>query len=240
METSKEHHDAWESFWRDAPDKAGEVFWDARPDLTAARHLTLFREHLPAGLPLVDVGCGNGTQTVFLAAHYRPVVGLDLSAAAVERARTLPGADRVDFRQGDAADPAAAERLHDELGDAHVYVRGVLHQSPEPARAAIAESLVHLLGERGRAFVLEPAAAAKDVLMGLMARPGGPPQRLAAIFGHGIAPMEMPDDAVPRLFTAAGLGVLASGATPLTTTEPGADGAPVELPSNWLVVGRNG
>ncbi|BFO17030.1 hypothetical protein SHKM778_34180 [Streptomyces sp. KM77-8] len=46
--------------------RAREVFWDAEPALTAARHLALFEPRLTdPGLPLVDLGCGNGTQTRF-------------------------------------------------------------------------------------------------------------------------------------------------------------------------------
>lgn len=240
METSEQRRDAWEAFWREAPGGPQQVFWDAAPDRTAARHLPLLQPHLTPGLPLVDVGCGNGTQTVFLAGHHRPVLGFDLSAAAVERARALPGAERVDFRQGDARDLAAARALHAELGDAHVYLRGVLHQCSDEDRTAVVAAVAVLLGERGRAFLVEPAAAAKEILMGLMRRPGGPPPQLAAVFGHGIAPTEMPDDSVTRLCAAAGLRVVAEGRLPLTTTEPAADGSPVELPSNWFVVGRNG
>lgn len=234
------HARPWETFWKEAPAEPEAVFWDSAPEHTAVLHLPLLRPHFTGGLPLVDLGCGNGTQTVFLAGHYTPALGLDLSAEAISRAGRLPGADRVDFRQGDATDPEAARRLHDELGDAHVYVRGVLHQSGPEDRPQIARTLAALLGDRGRAFVVEPAEAAKGVLKGLMTRPEGPPARVAAVFGHGIAPMEMPDASLAELFTAAGLDVFDEGLLPLATTETAADGSRVELPSNWLVVGRNG
>src|SRR5690606_38952711 len=58
------YREAWEGFWSEAPGEEGAVFWDAEPALTAARHLALFEPHLlDPGLPLVDLGCGNGTQT---------------------------------------------------------------------------------------------------------------------------------------------------------------------------------
>ncbi|MEE1926930.1 class I SAM-dependent methyltransferase [Streptomyces sp. TRM 70351] len=231
---------AWEGFWRDAPPEPGGVFWDAAPERTAARHLPLFADHFTGGLPLLDAGCGNGTQTVFLAGRFRPVLGVDLSPAAIALARRLPGAAAVDFRAADLADADVAARLHAELGDCHVYLRGVLHQCPPEPRRRLAASLAVLLGARGRAFVVEPAAAAKQTLLGLMRRPGGPPARIAAVLGHGIAPMEMADTAVAELCAAAGLSVLAHGSAPLVTTEPGPGGGPVELPSQWLVVGRNG
>lgn len=230
----------WEGYWRGAPPEPRTVFWDAEPDLVARRHLPLLTPYFGERLPLVDLGCGNGTQTAFFAGHFRPVVGIDFSTAAIELAQRRPDIDGVDFRHGDAADPRMARLLHDEFGDCHIYLRGVLHQSLPEDRARIAESVATLTGERGRAFDTEPAAAAKDVLMELMRRPEGPPPTLAAVFEHGIAPTELPDDALPDVYRAAGLEVLASGELPLATTETTADGSRVELPSRWLVAGRNG
>ncbi|MBR7678715.1 class I SAM-dependent methyltransferase, partial [Streptomyces daliensis] len=148
MNALTEYADAWESFWRDAPPGAGAVLWDAAPEEVAALHLPLLLSHTPGTLPLVDVGCGNGTQTRFLARHYARVIGVDLSGTAVE------------FRRLDAADPAPVGKLSEELGDADVYLRGVLHQCGPDDRARIAASVATLVGRHGRALVVEPARAA--------------------------------------------------------------------------------
>lgn len=251
--------DAWESFWRDAPPEKGAVFWDAPSERTGAVHLPLLAPYFDGALPVVDMGCGNGTMTRFLARRYGPVVGVDISATALGKARGAARADgagdaggsgggrsgggpeRVpEFRRLDAADPAAAAGLGAELGDSDVYVRGVLHQCDPDARARIAASVAVLTGERGRAFVVEPSEAGGAALAALTRRPEGPPAALAAVFEHGIRPMEMADASVPVLFRDAGLGVLAEGTVPLALTVAGADGEPLELPSNWLVAGRNG
>jgi hypothetical protein len=120
----------------------------------------------------------------------------------------------------------------------NVYMRGVLHQSEPGDRRPLAEGIATLVGARGRAFLVELAQAAGTALRDLAARPGGPPAKLAPIFRHGIAPGEVADDAIPEFLRAAGLTVLASGDLPLTTTEPGPDGAPIQVPSKWLVAGR--
>ncbi|MGW7514023.1 class I SAM-dependent methyltransferase [Streptomyces sp. NPDC054796] len=253
MNALTEYADAWDGFWRDAPPGEGAVLWDAAPEEVAALHLPLLLSHTPGTLPLVDVGCGNGTQTRFLARHYARVIGVDLSGTAVERARgetegtgegtsqgTAVSRGTVEFRRLDAADPAQVGKLGEELGDADVYLRGVLHQCGPDDRARIAASVATLVGRHGRALVVEPARAAKDVLLRLMRREEGPPPALAAVFSHGIAPVGMDDGSVPGLFRAGGLRVFASGSLPLVLTVPGADGSPVALPANWLVVGRNG
>ncbi|MFI6089663.1 class I SAM-dependent methyltransferase [Streptomyces sp. NPDC051218] len=241
MSVTSRYREAWEGFWREAPGEPGAVFWDAEPALTVGIHLALFEPHLvAAGLPVVDLGCGNGTQTRFLADRYPRVLGADLSAAALRHARNADPAGQAEFRQVDAAEKAEAEQLHAELGDVNVYMRGVLHQCDPADRQSLVDGIAALVGERGRAFVVELAEAAGAVLKGLAQSAEGPPPKLAPVFAHGIAPGEVADAAVPQYVAAAGLTVLASGELPLATTEFTAAGTRIELPSKWLVVGRAG
>jgi len=239
MSVTSRYREAWEGFWREAPDEPGAVFWDAEPALTAARHLALFEPRLTdPGLPLVDLGCGNGTQTRFLADRFPRVIGADLSAAALDRARAADPAGQAVYRRLDAVERTHAQALHAELGDANLYMRGVLHQCDAGDRQALVDGIAAVVGERGRAFLVEPSEAAGSVLRDLATGPGGPPPKLAPVLRHGIAPGEVADAAVPGFLTAAGLTVLATGALPLTTTEHGPDGIRIELPSTWYVTGR--
>ncbi|SFE01345.1 Methyltransferase domain-containing protein [Actinacidiphila alni] len=240
MHVSSGYEQAWESFWQDAPHEAGGVFWDADPALVAERHVPHFRAHFDPGLPVVDLGCGNGTQTRFLAGHYERVLGVDLARAAIDRAARDDPHGVAEYRRLDAVDGDAVARLHEEIGDANVYMRGVLHQCEPEDRGRLAEGVALLTGGRGRAFVVELAEAAKPVLMGLAQGPDGPPRKLGAIFAHGIAPGEVSDAALPDFFRAAGLDVLSDGEQPLVTTEFRPDGTRIEIPSKWLVAGRTG
>lgn len=239
MSVTSRYRQAWEGFWREASDEQGAVFWDSEPALTAGRHLALFEAHLTdPGLPLVDLGCGNGTQTRFLAERFPRVFGVELSAAAVDHARRADPAGQATYRLFDAVEKAEAETLHAELGDSNIYMRGVLHQAEPDDRQLMVNGIATLVGERGRAFLVELSESAKPVLMGLAQNPSGPPPKLAPIFRHGIAPGDAADAAVPEYLRAAGLSVLASGELPLITTEYGPDGARIELPSKWVVAGR--
>jgi SAM-dependent methyltransferase len=239
MSVTGRYRESWEGFWREAPGRQGAVFWDAEPVLTAGAHLAVFEPHLTDhGLPMVDLGCGNGTQSRFLAAHFTQVVGVDLSAAALDRARDADPDGQVTYRLLDACDKTEPENLHAELGDANVYMRGVLHQAGPEDRQQLVDGIATLVGERGRAFLVELSEDAKPVLLGLARRPEGPPPKLAPVFRHGIAPGEVADDAIPVYLNVAGLTVLASGELPLTTTEYRADGTRIELPSGWLLAGR--
>ncbi|MEV6943431.1 class I SAM-dependent methyltransferase [Streptomyces sp. NPDC051172] len=239
MSVTSRYREAWEGFWRAAPEEQGAVFWDAEPTLTVGIHLVLFEPHLAdPSLAMVDLGCGNGTQTRFLADRFRRVVGADLSAAAVDHARHADPAGQATYRVLDAVEKSETETLHAEIGDANVYVRGVLHQAEPDDRQPMVDGIAALVGERGRVFLVELSEAAKPVLLGLAQSPAGPPAKLAPIFRHGIAPGEVADDAVPEYLRTAGLTVLASGELPLTTTEFDAEGNRIVLPSKWLVAGR--
>ncbi|TJZ54463.1 class I SAM-dependent methyltransferase [Streptomyces piniterrae] len=237
MSASSRNLQAWEGFWGDAVGGEGEALWDSDPALTAGLHLPCFDGHFDAELPLVDLGCGNGTQTRFLAGRYARVLGIDFAAAAVGHARADDETGTVEYRRLDAADDAAMRALHDELGDANIYLRGVLHQCAPEDRALIVANAAGLLGERGRIFAVEPAETAKEVLMSVLHTDGAPPAKLAAVFAHGIAPGEMADSAVPELLRENGLRVAEEGQLPLATTECRPDGTRLELPSNWVVAG---
>ena len=238
MNVSGGYEQAWESFWHDAPYETGGVFWDADPSLTAERHLPHFASWFDPGLPLVDLGCGNGTQTRWLAGHYGRVVGVDLAPSAVERAGRDDPHGLAEYRQLNAVDPAAVARLHADLGDANVYMRGVLHQCEPADRGPLVAGIAGLTGARGRVFAVELAEAAKGVLMDLVRGPEGPPAKLGAVFAHGLAPGEMTDAAVPGYFGDAGLSLLAQGEQPLLTTEFTSSGVRIEIPSKWLVAGH--
>ncbi|MFF2021458.1 class I SAM-dependent methyltransferase [Streptomyces sp. NPDC058171] len=235
MSVGQAHRAAWQGFWEGAPGEAGGVFWDAEPATTVEVHLTLFESHFVGGLPLVDVGCGNGTQTRYLAHRFPRVIGTDLAPAAIAHARRGDPRGTVDFRTADMTDPVETGRLHDELGDTHVYMRGVLHQCPPEDRQPLLDGIATLLGARGRGFLVELGEAAGSVLRGLAGSPAGPPAKLAPVLAHGIAPGEVSDESVPAYVRAAGLDILARGELPLATTEVTEDG-PIVLPSRWMLV----
>ncbi|WP_329415133.1 class I SAM-dependent methyltransferase [Streptomyces sp. NBC_00704] len=239
MSVDSRYRAAWEGFWREAPEEPGGVFWDADAKVTAALHLALFEPHLTdADLPLVDIGCGNGTQTRYFADRFDQVIGVDLSAAALDHARRADPGRGTAYRLLDATDKAEVEALHAETGDANVYVRGVLHQCEPGDRQPLVDGIAALLGRRGRALLVELSETARPVLGALAQHPAGPPPKLAPVLRHGIAPGEVADEAVPGYLRAAGLTLLACGELPLSTTEFTPDGSRIELPSRWFVTAR--
>jgi SAM-dependent methyltransferase len=236
MNVSENYRSAWESYWSETSDAPGEAIWDSDPSLTAEPHSALFLPHADPARTIVDLGCGNGTQTRYLATRFARAVGVDLSQAAVEHARRAANGEAVEFEQLDLTDAKAVRALHDRLGDSNVYMRAVIHQSEPAARPAVAAAVAELIGSEGRAFVVELTSGSRDVLKRAASDAGGPGPKLRRVFHHGLKPADADDEEIPRLLDEAGLTVLAGGETTLPQTEYLSDGTRIDLPARWFVL----
>ncbi|MFF7971511.1 methyltransferase domain-containing protein [Streptomyces sp. NPDC007905] len=236
MNVSDNYRDNWESYWRGTSDATGEAIWDCDPALSAEPHSKLFLPHADTTRTIVDLGCGNGTQTRYLATRFARAVGVDLSHAAIEHARRAADGAPVEFQQLDLTDTGAVKALHDRLGDSNVYMRAVIHQSEPAARAAVAAAVAEIIGSEGRAFVVELTSGSRDVLKRATDDPEGPPAKLRRVFDHGLKPADADDQEILRLLAEAGLQVLADGETTLPQTEYLADGTRIDLPARWFVL----
>lgn len=236
MDVSQEYREAWEGFWSTTSDAPGEAIWDADPSLSALPHSELLLPYADASLPVVDLGCGNGTQTRYLATRFTRAIGVDLSHAAIDHARRADPGGVAEFIQLDLVDGDAVRALHERIGDTNVYLRAVIHQSEPQARPAVAAAVAALLGERGRAFVVELTPASKAVLRHAAQGPGGPPEKLRRVYEHGLKPASATDEEVPQVLRAAGLTTLDSGDTVLPQTEYLPEGTRIDLPARWFVL----
>ncbi|MBJ7904042.1 methyltransferase domain-containing protein [Streptomyces sp. DSM 110735] len=236
MNVSDNYRSNWESYWEETPDEGGSAIWDADPSLSAGPHSELLLPHADSDRVIVDLGCGNGTQTRYLATRFARAVGVDLSHAAVDHARRAAKDNAVEFEQLDLTDAEAVRDLHARLGDSNVYMRAVIHQSEPEARPAVAAAVAELIGSAGRAFVVELTSESREVLQRAAGGPDGPPPKLRRVFQHRLKPADAPDEEIPRLLGEAGLEILATGETVLPQTEHFPDGTRIDLPARWFVL----
>lgn len=206
----------WEKFWGETRSLASSSYpearpiWDADAEQTALADLSRFKPYMDTSLPLVDYGCGNGTQTVSLARHFSKVVGTDVSAEAVAMASQFNGAPNVQYRALDALRLDQIQALHDELGDVNLYVRTVLHFLSPSERDVFGEGVRTLLGERGTLYVTELSTKAPSFINRWIEQ-NGMPRKLERIVSTGVQPGLVERGDIERLFPSGSYEILSDG-----------------------------
>jgi SAM-dependent methyltransferase len=93
----------------------------------------LIERAIPGDARVVEIGCGTGQMSLYLAHAHRVVIGADLTRASlrlgVEAARRFE-LDQVHFIETDLYHPGIREGAFDV-----VYSSGVLHHTPDPGAA---------------------------------------------------------------------------------------------------------
>ncbi|WP_436494409.1 class I SAM-dependent methyltransferase [Actinokineospora sp. HUAS TT18] len=228
----------WQNYWSDLPQEPGLPIWDSSGQVTATAQLPLFQPHFAENLPLLDIGCGNGTQTAALAAEFPTVIGLDFAPAAIDHARALQADSPATFREYDLADPDAAVDLHLHLGDSNIYMRGVLHQMPDDLRPAAVTSLRTLMGATGHLFAVELSPAAGPTMQAALAQSPDAVPKLQRVFRHGLKPASWQEGKLEALLENAGIEIIDGGMITLHATDTLPDGSILDLPMAY-VVARN-
>ncbi len=224
----------WERWWAGIDGTPGEIVWDADPgDLDA--DLVHFAGAFSQSRPVVDFGCGDGRQTRFLARHFADVLGVDVLAAAIGRARAADNPPNAGFQVLDARDTAAAVRLHQELGDANVYIRGVLQALPPAAHPQAVQAIAALLGASGTLFAKELPPEAAAYFAGVIQR-HGPPPGLAKVLRHGLPPGQISLPELTELFPADRFEVLGTGTSHMHTVNTLPGGEAIIVPAVWALI----
>jgi ubiquinone/menaquinone biosynthesis C-methylase UbiE len=128
------------------------------------------------------VGCGTGGDAVFLAGLGIKTTGLDLSTAALDRARQRAEAGSVDVTwiEGSALDMPVADASIDLMTD-----RGCLHHIDERDRGRYASEAARVLRPGGTLLVRDMGPAGQDshqiTADALRAMIAGLPLRIGAI-----------------------------------------------------------
>lgn len=119
----------------------------------ADTHSEVLSEHVSfAGKTVVDVGCGTGDMTRWLAAQGAEAIGID-TAGMVAKAEENPSVGSERYLVG----AAQALPLHAESADAFLYVASFHHVPKEERRRALDECARVLRGA-GSALFVEPVA----------------------------------------------------------------------------------
>jgi SAM-dependent methyltransferase len=132
--------------------RLGFVPWDGHPLAKSLRDL-IEDDALPPGKAL-DIGCGTGDNSIYLAKHGWQVTGVDFVAKAVDKARAKAAANKVDvtFAQADAT------RLGSEgIGTDFTLIvdNGCLHGMTDEDRNAYVREVTNVAAPQGRLLLVE-------------------------------------------------------------------------------------
>jgi SAM-dependent methyltransferase len=195
----------------------------------------LFKNYADPQLPLIDLGCGNGTQTRFLADHFARVIGTEISPAAVDIAETKNAAPNISYRILDVLCPEDAQALHEEIGDVNVYMRTVLHQLSPADHAMAIQSIERLLGKKGILYLIELSSAAEPYFTQLITQ-YGPPPGLARVFQHEITPGMLNENDLEVLFPPDRFTLLRTGQSHIHTVHTLPTGEVAKVPAFYAIL----
>lgn len=237
MASTNRYATSWEGFWSTLSGTPGEIFWDADPAYAAQQDLVLFQDYADPQLPLIDLGCGNGTQTRFLADHFARVIGTEISPAAVQISQTKNAAPNTSYRVFDVLCPDDAQALHEEIGDANLYMRAVLHQLSPADHATAIQSIEQLLGRSGILYLVELSSDAEPYFAQLIQQ-YGPPPGLARVFQHQITPGMLHENNLESLFPSDRFTLLGTGQSHIRTVHTLPTGEVVKVPAFYAILRR--
>lgn len=235
---------AWNRYWRSVQrtGQGGEVLWDSERYDDTDSALQPVLAAFDRSLPVVDLGCGNGRYARALGRHFPRALGIDASSAAVERAeQESRGSANVSFRVVDASVPGAGRRLAEEIGEANVYVRGILHVIDHRSRIAVVENIREIIGDRGALYLVETAfpGSQLDYLEFLTARPGRLPEMVKKLIDAGLpTPESFGEEQYRRYFSADEWVTLDSGPTIIHGVPMRPDQASLSIPSFFAIARR--
>jgi SAM-dependent methyltransferase len=237
MISANRYSTSWENFWSTSTGAHGEIFWDADPAHAAQEDLALFQSHMDPTLTMIDLGCGNGTQTRFLANRFAKVIGTEISPAAVQLSQMKNAAPNSIYRVLDVLSPDDAQALHKEIGDANVYMRAVLHQLSPADHATAIQSIERLLGMYGTLYLIELSSAAEPYFAQLI-KQYGPPPGLARVFQHQITPGMVNENDLEVLFPPNRFTLLRTGPSHIHTVHTLPTGEVAKVPAFYAILRR--
>ena len=241
----KQTNAGWDRYWSRVrtTGERGDVLWDSGGDREQLSYLEIMRGQVDETLTVIDIGCGNGRFTRWLADRFPCALGLDLSPAAIARAK-LESLDvpNVDFRALDATTSAVGRDLLSELGECNVFVRGVFHVLGRAAQLSLAENLGPLVGVRGRLFLAETNFPGSQ--LAYLAHLGATPWRIPAPLERAIADLPKPGHfghcELRGCFPEAEWKIITAGETTIETVPMRGGTDPELIPGYYALLAHHG
>jgi SAM-dependent methyltransferase len=206
----------WEEYWSETKSIAQSSYPEARPiwdndaEYAAGSDIPRFKSLVDPSLPIVDFGCGNGTQAALLAKHFGRVIGTDVAQSAVVLAAQANPGPNLSYEVLDALSLTDMQKFHDRFGDLNLYVRTVAHQFGPDERLILGRGLRTLMGERGTTYIVELGPRSPEYFQNWI-QTNGMPRKLMRIVSKGIQPGPVGRADIDNMFPKSEFEVLSEG-----------------------------
>jgi SAM-dependent methyltransferase len=133
--------------------RLGFVPWDGHPLATSLQKLIEGNGAMAPGTAL-DLGCGTGDNSIYLAKHGWQVTGVDFVAKAVDRAKAKAAADKVDvkFARADVTH-LSSEGIGSDFG--LIVDNGCLHGMSDEDRDSYVREVTAVAAPQARLLLCE-------------------------------------------------------------------------------------
>lgn len=145
----------WDVYYSNLEKNGNLALWDVEASRAAAADLSTMLEHMDPQLPLIDLGCGVGTQSKYFAQHFDTVIAVDVSQVALKKAQSQSNHDNIEYQWLKNVEHEVFQELHQRYGDANIYMRGVIHQIKSEDLPAFNINLKTVLGDKGKLYFVE-------------------------------------------------------------------------------------
>lgn len=235
-EDANQYQKAWESFWGTFTGQPQEVLWNVSHELAVALDFERFKDLIASNnLPLVDVGCGDGTQTKFFSKHVTRTIGVDVSAKAIEIARSTIDPPNLEYQVLDILNKEDCQAFRAKVGEVNIYMRGVLMQFLPADRLIAVANLKGLMGMNGYLYLNEYVPQTKAYYTALI-EAQGMPEGFARVLKHGITPGGISQEEIETFFPSTEFDIVQQGMHVINTVIPLTDGSYAKAPAFYLAV----
>ena len=162
IENSKTRAEYWEAYY-------GEKLAPTLPSQFAV----FFANEITTDSTVIELGCGNGRDAMFLRSYCNKVIAIDGSIAGIDncidRANQM-GLGNINFLQSLIDDPALAMKLKANISNlnpansVHIYSRFFLHSINDDDEDCLVSLVDQLLDNRSGSFFVEFRTAKDEIL----------------------------------------------------------------------------
>ncbi|GGE00801.1 class I SAM-dependent methyltransferase [Planktosalinus lacus] len=215
--TSQYYKSNWEAYYKSMANDTSQIPWDVTPDKASKLDLDIMSSYFNLSLPLVDIGCGIGTQSMFLKKHFDVVIGTDISDEAIKIANQNYGDQDIAFYYLDTLNLDEIKAFSNNYGPCNLYMRGMLQQILQDDRKTFTEAIKILLGGIGKLYFTELSPDAGVFFLDLKRKLGQFPPQLQRVLTEKVTKMEGVNlNDIDHIFDVENFNVLEKGVTTIS------------------------